>query len=111
VNQSWPAEQRATLEARKAELAERISKIKADVTRGLDADSKEQATQLENQEVLDALGNEGLEEIAKIDAVLLRMDNGTYGICVACATAIDNRRLEARPFSSRCIACATAAEN
>jgi DnaK suppressor protein len=101
------AEFRAQLKQHKAELTERVDKIKADVTGGLEADSKEQAVQLENHEVLDALANEATEELVKINAALQRMDSGTYGVCTACGTEIDNRRLKARPFSSKCIICAS----
>jgi DnaK suppressor protein len=101
------AEFRTQLEQHKAELTERVNRIKADVIGGLEADSKEQATQLENHEVLDGLGNEATIELAKINAALQRMDSGTYGVCTACAAEIDNRRLKARPFSSKCIICAS----
>jgi len=102
-----PAELLAQLDERKAELSERIARIKADIGRGLDADSKEQATQLENKEVLDALANEATDELAKVNAALQRIQNGTYGICTACGTAIDSRRLAVRPYSSKCISCAS----
>lgn len=102
-----PAELRAQLDERKAELSERIARIKADIGRGLDADSKEQATQLENKEVLDALANEATEELAKVNAALQRIEHGTYGICTGCGTAIDSRRLAVRPYSSKCITCAS----
>jgi DnaK suppressor protein len=102
-----PAELQALLDERKAELSERIARIKADIGRGLDADSKEQATQLENKEVLDALANEATEELAKVNAALQRVQNGTYGICTACGTSIDSRRLAVRPYSSKCISCAS----
>ena len=98
---------RAQLEQRKAELSERIARIKADIGRGLDADSKEQATQLENKEVLDALANEATEELAKVNTALQRIENNTYGICTACGEAIDSRRLAVRPYSSKCINCAS----
>jgi len=97
---------RDKLTAQKAELTERVNKIKADIARGLEADSAEQAAQLENQEVLDALANEGNAEIGKISAALQRMDNGTFGTCTECGEVIDNARLQARPYSSRCIGCA-----
>jgi RNA polymerase-binding protein DksA len=100
-------ELRARLEQRKAELSERIARIKADIGRGLDADSKEQATQLENKEVLDALANEATEELAKVNTALQRIENNTYGICTACGEAIDSRRLAVRPYSSKCINCAS----
>lgn len=97
---------RERMEAKKAELNERIDKIKADIGRGLDADSKEQAGQLENKEVLDALANEATEEVAQISAALLRMDEGSYGTCINCSAQIDERRLEARPYALECINCA-----
>lgn len=107
MNQIPSAELRKRLEQQKAELTARVSGIKADLGRGLEADSKEQAVQLENKEVLDALGNEATSELAKISAALQRMDDGTYGVCTACGAEIDSRRLNARPYSSKCIACAS----
>jgi len=104
---SWPKELREQLEQKRAELNERVNKIKADITGGLDPDSKEQAAQLENAEVLDALANEGVEELGKISSALQRMDEGTFGICTNCGENIDNRRLDVRPFSSKCISCAS----
>ena len=104
---SWPKELREQLEQKRAELNERVNKIKTDITGGLDPDSKEQAAQLENAEVLDALANEGVEELGKISSALQRMDEGTFGICTNCGENIDNRRLDVRPFSSKCISCAS----
>jgi DnaK suppressor protein len=107
MNQSGPAEFRERLEMHKAELVERISKIRADVGSGLEADSSEQATQLENMEVLNALVQEGEDELAQIKAALRRLDDDTYGACVTCGEAIGHERLEARPYSSECIKCAS----
>ena len=107
MNQSWPAEFRDQLEQHKSELNERISKIKADIAGGLEADSAEQATQLENRDVLTALVREGEEELKQIKAALRRMDDGTFGTCVACGESINPERLEARPYSSECISCAS----
>ena len=107
MNQSWHAEIREQLELKRAELNERVTKIKADITGGLEADSKEQAAQLENQEVLDALANEGVEELAKISAALQRLKDGTFGICEQCGEQISKGRIEARPFSAKCIDCAS----
>lgn len=103
----WQLSLRKQLELKKAELTERVRKIKANITGGLEADSKEQAAQLENQEVLDALANEGVIELSKISAALLRMDEGTFGVCADCGEQISQGRLEARPFSSKCIDCAS----
>ena len=107
MTDKWPQELRGQLEQHKEELARRIDAIKADIGRGLDADSKEQAGQLENKDVLDALANEATEELAEVKAALLRMEEGSYGICSNCGAAIDVRRLEARPYSLECIHCAS----
>jgi len=107
MNQSGPAELRERLEMHKAELVERISRIRADVGGGLEADSSEQATQLENMEVLNALVQEGEDELGQIKAALRRLDDDTYGACVTCGKAIGHERLEARPYSSECIKCAS----
>ncbi len=107
MNRSAATELRERLEMHKAELDERITKIRADVGGGLEADSSEQATQLENMDVLNALVQEGEEELAEIKAALLRMDDDTFGACVACGGDISRERLEARPYSSECIKCAS----
>jgi len=107
MSATWPAELRKQLEQRKVELGERVNNIKADITGGLEADSKEQAAQLENQEVLDALAIEGTAELTKISDALQRMADNTFGICVACGESINPARLAARPFSSKCISCAS----
>ncbi len=108
--QTGPIDLRVQLQQLKAELTERIDKIKADISKGLEADFAEQATQLENQEVLDALANEATAELSQIDAALQRLDDGTYGICTECGQSIANGRLEARPYVSACITCASKAE-
>jgi DnaK suppressor protein len=47
------------------------------------------------------------QSIRDIDAVLERIDSGSYGICEVCGTGIPLERLEARPSSVRCVACAS----
>jgi DnaK suppressor protein len=38
-------------------------------------------------------------------AALHRIDLGTYGTCVDCATIVPEGRLEAKPDAARCVAC------
>ena len=84
----------------------RLKRITANLRRGYDADSKELAKELEDSEVVDALGNEARVELGKISAALQRMDTGDYGICIECGAAIDKGRLEAHPYARKCIDCA-----
>jgi DnaK suppressor protein len=46
----------------------------------------------------------------KIDLALERVEDGSYGVCVACGEDIDERRLMARPVATHCIDCKTEAE-
>lgn len=97
---------RKELEEKKRELAARLERISANLRRGYEADSKERAKQLEDNEVVDALGNEARTEIAKISAALQRMDSGDYGTCVECGMLIEAARLSAYPYADECIDCA-----
>jgi DnaK suppressor protein len=101
----------AQLIAKQAELTRRLQRIKENLTAGRSADSQEQAQELENAEVVDALGNEARNEISRIAKALAQIKNETYGICLDCGETIPMARLEAHPFADRCIRCATAAES
>ena len=97
---------RAQLESKKAELTARLERITANLRRGYDADSKERAKELEDREVVDALGNEARAEIAKIASALRRIDSGEFGNCAECGAAIEPARLAAYPYADECIDCA-----
>ncbi len=97
---------RAELLAKKNELSGRLERIGANLRRGFNADSKEMAKELEDSEVVDALGNEAREEIAKISAALQRLENGRYGICSECGEPIETGRMKVYPYADECIDCA-----
>jgi len=97
---------RQVLETKKTELTTRLDRINANLRRGYEADSKERAKQLEDNEVVDALGNEAREELGKISGALQRLDAGDYGICVECGMPIKAGRLEVYPYADECIDCA-----
>lgn len=104
-----PASEKALrkgLEEKKQELTERLERISANVRRGYESDSKERAKQQEDDEVVDALGNEARAEIVKINAALKRMDDGDFGICTDCGLGIDAARINAYPYADVCIDCA-----
>jgi len=48
--------------------------------------------------------------IKKIKKTLLRIEEGTFGICDSCGNDISVKRLEARPVTTQCIDCKTRAE-
>ncbi len=99
---------KAQLMARKEELNDRVGRIKAKRQQTPSADWSEQAQERENDEVMDALGNEATLELNKINKALERIDEGDYGYCSACGKKIARARLEVMPFTNLCIRCAVA---
>jgi len=94
------------LEERLAELQTRLARIKEDVTKSHSGDSAEQAQERENDEVVDAIGNETAHSIRVIQSALERIENGTYGACENCGEDIGQSRLRVIPEATRCVKCA-----
>jgi DnaK suppressor protein len=102
----WRANLQQELQSKRAVLLARLERITENVRRGYASDSEERAKELEDSEVVDALGNEAREELEKINIALDRMTSGDYGICIACGGPISHARLEAYPYALECIDCA-----
>jgi len=93
--------------ALKDEMTVRIDAIDKDIRHeDLSSNWSEQATERENDEVLNSLGNASEEELAMINSALRRMDAGNYFTCSECGQEIPEARLESLPFVTRCISCA-----
>jgi RNA polymerase-binding transcription factor DksA len=97
---------KAQLEVRLAELAARLQRIETELDQPVSEDFSEQATEREDEEVLEDLGAAGLQEIRMIEAALDRIANGTYGTCVSCGDPIGDARLDVVPQAPRCRNCA-----
>lgn len=107
------AQVKANLEQRKLELLERhgrITKHTRHREEPLPQDFAEQAVELENQELLEALDAEVADELRQIEHALERLDAGEYQQCKACGEDIPPARLETLPTTSLCVDCASAAE-
>ena len=63
-----------------------------------------------NKELALQLGDRESQMIADIDQALLRIKEGSYGICARCGKLIDERRLEAVPTARYDAACQTEIE-
>ena len=58
-----------------------------------------------NKEMALRLGERESQLVADIDQALLRIKEGSYGICARCGKPIDERRLEALPTARYDAAC------
>ena len=64
-----------------------------------------------NKEIALRLGERSSQVVADIDQALLRIKEGTYGICARCGQPINERRLEALPTARYDAACQAAIES
>lgn len=63
-----------------------------------------------NKELALRLGERESQAVADIDQALLRIREGSYGVCARCGGPIDERRLEAVPTARYDAACQTLVE-
>jgi RNA polymerase-binding transcription factor DksA len=95
----------------KQEISGRISTIDRDIRHeGMSADWSEQASERENDEVLESLGISSEEELSMIKYALLRIEEGNYFTCAECGDTIPRARLDLLPFTPHCVDCAEISE-
>lgn len=105
---------REALHARARQLREEIRQalVKSDSERFLQI--AHEVRDLEDESFADLMVDVGLaeidrdvEELRAIDSALLRVADGSYGVCEVCDRPIDLPRLQAAPEARRCIDCQT----
>ena len=90
---------------RKNEIEQRLQHIEHDLDQPMNNDVEDRATEREDDEVMESMGNSGLHEIEAIDAALARIADKTFGICVDCGEPISQERLEVLPTAVKCKSC------
>ena len=86
-------------------LLARAEQIDADLSAEPDDDWEERATELENSDTLDTLGQATIEEIKQIKYALRMIESGKYGVCNRCGKEIAAARLKAVPHAVTCVNC------
>ena len=105
-NGNW-TEIRAKLEARHIELTARLGRVEEELHSSHSQDFADQATEREQDEVLEGEELVFEQEIAQIEAAIARIDGATYGDCQKCGDAIAPARLNVQPEAPLCIKCAS----
>ncbi len=101
-----PEEASKTLRARRDELVQHIESIGDQLDDAAPKDWEDAATEAEDDQVLELLGQVEQAEVQRIDAALARIDAGTYGDCVKCGEPIADKRLGLLPETPHCAHCA-----
>lgn len=105
-----------TLTARRDELRKRLGadlaalgshKLSSSAT----GDAADAAFDHTGEELSSQLAELEARELNQIERALLRLKQGTYGLCEACSTKIPVARLNVLPYSTLCIKCQREAES
>jgi DnaK suppressor protein len=72
---------------------------------GNDSHLADSATETLDREIEQSLEDNAEHLLASIDAALLRIDDGSYGVCERCGSPISPDRLAALPYATKCIEC------
>lgn len=93
------------LAARLAVLERRATRIEAELTEPMSADSGEQAAEMEDDAALATEDDMVMAEIRSVRAAMGRIDAGHYGKCLSCGEEIAAARLTAMPEATLCTDC------
>ena len=99
-------EKLAQLQELETTLTQRLEGLNRDLSSEHSADSAEQVTERENEDVLRNLQEDTRVELQQVRAALKRIHAGDYGICANCGADIGEGRLTALPYATLCIRCA-----
>jgi DnaK suppressor protein len=98
------------------ELKRHAQLVSSDQAAAIDAagDGAKESADLSLRDVIEEialkLGDQESQMVADIDQALLRIREGSFGICARCSRPIDERRLEAMPTARYDAVCQTAIE-
>ena len=80
-----------------------IAEETGDLSIGTDDHLADTATETFMRELDDGLEENAEHLLGEIEAALRRIEDGTYGMCVACGRPIDAERLQAVPYATLCL--------
>ncbi len=94
-----------------------FKEIDASIKEGSSKDSSEYqgdnydiASNERDRELSYMLGDRERKKVREIDNALLKIKEGTYGVCDECGEPISKKRLKVIPYSNLCINCQSRAE-
>jgi len=104
---------RGILSERLHELVKQARESLGDLTEVKEsyADMTDQASAEVDRNFLLRIKDRERKLILKMKEAIVRIDEGTFGVCEICGEEIDEERLKARPVTTQCIECKTEMED
>ncbi len=100
--------------AKKNELMANVSEEEKEGRESVSIEAKDfadMATESYGQELNFSISDAGRKNLRDIEDALIRIKEGTYGVCESCGKPIVESRLEAIPHARMCISCQENSEN
>jgi len=69
------------------------------------ADALDQTQSAAQRDLAVSLLNHGTKTYRSVESALRRIEDGTYGVCLACDEPISAKRLQAVPWAEFCLTC------
>ncbi|MCR5288581.1 MAG: TraR/DksA family transcriptional regulator [Treponema sp.] len=88
-----------------ASLASQSDDMKNLVSPVESGDEADKASDVVDRTMLDSLGAQDANRLQLINNALVRIQRGTYGLCLKCNKEIPKERLEVLPYAFLCINC------
>jgi DnaK suppressor protein len=106
---------RAALEGQRSELRRELRELGADpdsdeLAFADDRGFADRSHSTEERSRLLSVSRSLRANLREVDAALVKIAGGTYGVCERCGNSIDLERLEAIPWAALCIDCKRAEE-
>lgn len=100
---------RASLEQERSDLRARLAEMGmlSGGELGFDQNFADSSQVTAERGEVEALAGSLREALTDVDAALVKLDNGTYGVCERCGQQISADRLEAKSAARLCMECAT----
>jgi len=104
---------KSMLEDRRTEIQDKLRSLRETLPAeaSLVKDAEEQSVDDFVRDIDFALMEMKSATLGKIDEAILRLEEGSYGVCAECGTDIAEARLKALPFATLCRNCQEQQEN
>lgn len=109
MNKEFTEKMRESLTSMKQEILDKLVATNEDfraIVEEMDPkDFADVASDDVDRKMIEALGSQDLKRLKSIEAALVRIQQGRYGLCMKCSKKIPQERLVALPYAVLCIDC------
>ncbi len=109
LSESTLSDLRASLEQERSDLRARLAEmgLLSGGELSFDQNFADSSQVTAERGEVEALAGNLRESLTDVDAALVKLDNGTFGVCESCGEPISPDRLEAKPAARLCMTCAS----